>query len=272
MKNILTIDVEEWYHGNYKSLESGLTYKESRVESNTDYILEKLSQYNANATFFILGEVAEKYPSLVRKIHSLGHEIGSHGYLHNLVYRYTKEEFIEDVKKSKLILEDILGTSIIGYRAPSWSVNEDIPWFYDSLENLGFLYSSSVFPRKTYLYGMDNTPRFSYKPNLNLSILEIPCTTAKVFFQKIPFSGGFYFRVLPYFLIKILHNLVNNEKEPVLFYLHPREIDPYQPKLPLSSTFESFIHHYGINSCNKKFIKLLNTCSLTSIKDYFLDF
>jgi polysaccharide deacetylase family protein (PEP-CTERM system associated) len=269
MKHILTIDVEEWYHGNYNSLDPDSVSRESRVESNTEEILEILENIGARGTFFILGEVAEKKPSLVKKIFQHGHEIASHGYNHNLVYNYTQNEFKEDVKKSKSILEDCIGSQILGYRSPSWSVKKDTLWFYETLESLGIRYSSSVFPIANYLYGIKDAPRFYYKPNEELSIYEIPCSTSLFLNKRIPFSGGFYFRLLPFFLINYFSNQVSLENNPVLFYLHPREIDPFQPRLSLTSTFESFVHHYGIKSCKYKLLKLLNQFKLTSIQEFY---
>jgi polysaccharide deacetylase family protein (PEP-CTERM system associated) len=269
MKHILTIDVEEWYHGNYNSLDSNRLQKVSRVESNTEEILEILENIGARGTFFILGEVAEKKPSLVKKISQHGHEIASHGYHHNLVYKYTQSEFKEDVMKSKSILEDCIGRQILGYRSPSWSVKKDTTWFYDTLESLGFRYSSSVFPISNYLYGIKDAPRFFYKPKEQCSIYEVPCSTSLFLNKRIPFSGGFYFRLLPFFFINYFTNQVFLENNPVLFYLHPREIDPFQPRLSLTSSFESFVHHYGITNCRNKFFKLLNQYKLTSIQDFY---
>jgi polysaccharide deacetylase family protein (PEP-CTERM system associated) len=268
-KHILTIDVEEWYHGNYHSFDPSQSNLESRVESNTNAILEFLQKTNTKATFFILGEVAEKNPNLIKNIHQLGHEIGSHGYSHNLVYQYNKHEFKADVYRSKSFLEDTIGHSIIGYRAPSWSVNKQITWFYEILEELGFLYSSSVFPIQTYMYGIKDSPRFKHIPDSKYSIFEIPCSTYQFWNLRIPFSGGFYIRILPKFVIQSIFKYLWREPEPILFYFHPREIDPDQPNLKLFSKLESFIHHHGIHSCRNKFKELTESIQLTSIEDYF---
>src|SRR3989339_2122985 len=217
MKNILTVDFEDWHHGNYRSLKSrNIDKTQSILVKTTRRLLNLFKIYNCRATFFVLGEIAEKYPQLIKDIHSQGHEIASHGYQHELVYQRTKNEFYADVKKSRQILENICGEKIYGYRAPSWSVDQvKTPWFKEILALEGFLYDSSIFPFSTYLYGNKKAPYFIYKLNKRNSLLEVPPTIYKFCQRRIPFSGGFYFRVAPYFLIKYFTKSINNLAKPV---------------------------------------------------------
>lgn len=274
MKNIFTIDTEDWFHANYEdNLFQNTTNIISTVEKNVDDYLEIFDRYNIKATFFVLGFIAQNYPDLVKKIYKNGHEIASHGYAHQLVYKQTEKEFSDDVKKSKKILEDIIGDAVVGYRAPSWSITEKSLWALDILEAIGFEYTSSIFPTKNSLYGIPYAPRFASDCKIynkpNNKILNIPPSTISTIINiNIPFSGGFYFRALPYWFIKFCTNKVNKEKQPVIFYLHPREIDPNQPRLDLKFK-DSLIHYYGINNCYNKLEKILSEYEYTTIKDFY---
>ena len=164
MKNIFTIDTEDWFHANYKDgLFQNSADVKSTVEENTEVYLRILEQYHATATFFVLGFVAEQHPQLVKRIADAGHEIASHGYGHQLVYKQTPEEFREDIHRSKGLLEDIIGQPVVGYRAPSWSITENSFWALDILTEMGFKYDSSIFPFKNFLYGVKGAPRFPYE-------------------------------------------------------------------------------------------------------------
>lgn len=269
MKNVFTIDTEEWFHANYEDgLFSNEDSRVSLIEEEVERLLEIFENNQVKATFFILGYVAEKHPDLIRKIAMGGHEIASHGYGHQLVYKQSPDEFREDVLRSKLLLEDITGQKIIGYRAPSWSITEQSLWALDILDELGFEYASSVFPTKNFLYGIPYAPRFKHNCEVygkeNLKIVNIPPSTIKVWNINIPFSGGAYFRLLPSHLINLFAKRVNEiEKQPVVFYLHPREIDPRQPKLELRGK-DFFIHYYGVRNCEKKLINVLSKYEFTT--------
>lgn len=269
MKNIFTIDTEDWFHANY---EDGLFQNsadvKSTVEENTEVYLRILEQYHATATFFVLGFVAEQHPQLVKRIADAGHEIASHGYGHQLVYKQTPEDFREDIHRSKGLLEDIIGQPVVGYRAPSWSITENSFWALDILTEMGFKYDSSIFPFKNFLYGVKGAPRFPYETRkvYGGGIVEIPPSTIKLPGINIPFSGGFYFRALPYFGIHTCAKLVNYESHPVVFYLHPREIDPEQPRLNLSKR-DTLIHYFGIKGCQKKFEKVIKNFDCGAIRD-----
>lgn len=269
MKNIITIDLEDWYHCNLGE-NNVLEKRNSTVEKNTIEILRLLKKYNAKATFFSLGTVAEDFPKLIKKIDEDGHEVASHGYGHQLVYDLTPEEFAEDIKKSKQILERIIDKKVIGYRAPSWSIIEQNLWALEILEKSGFKYSSSIFPIKTFLYGIPDAPTYPNKPTVNgkqLDIYEFPPGVANFVIKKLGFSGGFYFRFFPFFIIKNIIQRKNKKNIPVICYLHPWEIDENPPKLQLKG-INKIIHYYGIKRCKKKFEKLLNTFEFTSIEEY----
>lgn len=271
MNNIFTVDLEEWFHANYEDnlFDNNKKY-EIRVIENTEKLLEILDKNNSKATFFTLGYIAKNYPKLVKKIHSCGHEIASHGMNHQLVYNQSELEFRKDIRESKKLLEEVIGDEIIGYRAPSWSITEKSKWAWKILAEEGFLYDASVFPIKNFLYGMPDSDRFKYDISYNmetLNTIEVPSSTAKFFGKNIPFSGGAYFRLFPIQLIKYFTKSVNKEGQPVIFYIHPREIDINQPRLNLKFR-DRMIHYYGINSCYGKLEKLSKENKFISIKDY----
>ncbi|WP_317087053.1 XrtA system polysaccharide deacetylase [Clostridium neonatale] len=271
MNNIFTIDLEEWFHANYEdNLFDNSKQYEVRVIKNTEKLLELLELNNSKATFFTLGYIAEHHPELVKKIHECGHEIASHGMNHQLVYKQDKEQFRQDIRKSKILLEDTIGDEVIGYRAPSWSITDKSKWAWEILNEEGFVYDASIFPIKNFLYGMPDSERFIYHPiyeNKELSIVEVPCSTVKIFGKNIPFSGGAYFRLFPLKFIKYFSKSVNSENKPVIFYIHPREIDINQPRLNLGFR-DSMIHYYGIKSSYRKLKVLNDENTFISIKQY----
>lgn len=274
MKNIFTIDTEDWFHANYEDgLFSNSSEVKSTVEENTEVYLKALEENQATATFFVLGFVAEQHPDLVRRIANAGHEIASHGYGHQLVYKQTPEVFRKDVYRSKCMLEDLIGKPVIGYRAPSWSITEDSFWALGILNELGFRYDSSIFPFKNFLYGVKGAPRFPFRASQYCKdagdLLEIPPSTVKMPLLNIPFSGGFYFRALPYPFIHTFAKQVNREGYPTVFYLHPREIDPKQPRLNLSKR-DALIHYYGIRGCKSKMNKVVKKFDCGAIRDVLL--
>ncbi len=274
MKNVFTIDTEDWYHANY---EEGLFKNDdsliSTVEANVDQYLALFDKYNVKATFFVLGCLVDKHSEMIKKIYRNGHEIASHGFGHHLVYKQTPDEFREDVRKSKILLEDVIGEKVIGYRAPSWSITEQSLWALEILEEEGFSYTSSIFPTKNFLYGIPYAPRFKHDCSIygreDLKIINLPPTTKKTmnFKMGIPFSGGAYFRLLPACMIQNFTKTINRkEKESVIFYLHPREIDPKQPRLKLHFN-EALIHYYGISGCEKKLIYVLKKNQFCTMKE-----
>ncbi len=271
MKNAFTIDTEDWYHANFRdNLFSNDGSMVSTVEANVDRYLQIFSDNNVKATFFILGCIVEKHSDMVRRIADEGHEIASHGYAHQLVYRQKPEEFRCDVYKSKVLLEDAVGTEVIGYRAPSWSITEESLWALDILNELGFKYNSAIFPTSNFLFGIPYAPRGPHNADVygkKLEIITIPPGTRKIFNNNIPFSGGAYFRLLPLGIIKSFSKYVNRkENMPVVFYLHPREIDPKQPKLKLSIK-DYVIHYYGIGGCENKLVQILKSYEFDTVRN-----
>lgn len=270
ISNFLTFDIEEWYHVNYDSV-STEQYKNSstNVESNIDRIIDLCGAYNVKSTCFVLGELADYKPQIVQKLHQAGHEIASHSYAHRLIYAMTPLEFKEDLKKSCDTLEQITGEKVLGFRAPSWSVKkENLEWFYEILAEQGIIYSSSVYPAYTYLYGVPSFPQESHFPVIQgkqMDTLEIPQSVIGFGGKKVGFAGGFYLRFFPTWFIEMMIKSKNKNAQPVFIYLHPREIDINQPELELKG-LEKFIHYHGIDSCEQKLEKLLNEFSSTFMR------
>ncbi len=272
MFNALTIDVEDYYmvsaFADRIRFEDWPRY-ESRVEMNTERILDLLTKQNVKATFFILGWIAEQRPKLVRDIHSAGHEIACHGYNHRLIYRMTPSQFREDVHRAKGILEDITGDPIIGYRAASYSVVKETLWALDILIEEGFLYDSSIFPIYHDRYGLPGADRFPHVIERgNGRIKEFPPTTYQVFGQNIPVAGGGYLRVFPLPVIKTAIRRINEkEKQAVIMYLHPWEIDVNQPRM--NGRWRSKVRHYiNLDSTLPKLMSLLCEFSFKELSSF----
>jgi len=265
MKNIFSIDLEDWYHANYPETKIPKN-KQKRVVKSTQKLLKLLKKTRSKATFFVLGEIAQSFPKLIQDIYHQGHEIASHSFSHQLVYKQTQKEFEKDLKKSISIIKKITNQKPIGYRAPSWSVNDkQTPWFWKTLKKHGFLYSSSLFPFKTFLYGDNTAPLFIHKKS---SLWEIPPSCLEIFKKRIPFSGGTYLRLLSAPFIKTATKIFNKKyQKPTVFYIHPREIDPHQPQLDLSFK-NKFLHYYKINNTQKKLHSILAQFPTQTIKNY----
>ena len=248
--NYLTIDVEDYFQvaAFEKIIRPGdWAGYASRVERNTDIILDLLDAHGVKGTFFIVGWTAERYPDLVKEIATRGHEIGCHSYLHQKIYNLTPEEFRQDTKRAKYILEEITGRSITGYRAPTYSITKKSLWALDILEELGFKWDSSIFPVLHDNYGIPDAPRFEYKlPKHNLK--EYPISTVLFFGRKVPVAGGGYFRIFPYWFTKAALSKINNqENKPFIFYLHPWEVDPDQPRVGDAGWKSRFRHYRNLD-------------------------
>lgn len=268
--NYLTIDVEE--HFQVAAFEDVISSKnwsdhDSRVSRNTEMLLDLLDDYDTKATFFIVGWVAEHHPELVLEIRGRGHDIGCHSYMHKKIYELTQDEFRADTRKAKNILEQIIGEKILGYRAPSYSITMKSLWALDILEELGFEYDSSIFPVHHDNYGIPDAPRFKYHHSKQ-NLIEYPISTAKVLGYNVPVAGGGYFRLFPYWLTKKLLNIINDqEKQPFMFYLHPWEIDPGQPRVNNSKMLSKFRHYNNLNKTKERLEKLLNDFKFGSITE-----
>jgi polysaccharide deacetylase family protein (PEP-CTERM system associated) len=233
--NAMTIDVEDYFQVSaFDQVVSRDQWDslESRVCRNTERLLGIFDDAEVKATFFVLGWVAARFPELVRHIASAGHEIASHGYAHRLIYEQTPAEFREDVKRAKGLLEQLAGTNVAGYRAPSYSVTGRTPWAIDVLIEEGHAYDASVYPIHHDRYGMPNAPRHPYVVSgRGGTILEAPGSTVRVGSMNFPVGGGGYFRLLPYGWTRMgIARINRTEGRPAIFYLHPWEIDPDQPK------------------------------------------
>ncbi|HGE70322.1 TPA: DUF3473 domain-containing protein [Candidatus Poribacteria bacterium] len=257
MKNILTIDLEDWYQG-IELAPSAWDSCESRIEHSVGKLLELLDESGTKATFFVLGYVAENCPHLVREVSSQGHEIGTHGYSHQLIYKINPSEFSSDIKKSLCILEDITGKAVKGHRAPYFSITNKSLWALDILVENGIHYDSSIFPINNYRYGIPDAPRHPYRiETKNGYILEIPISTVRLFSKNLSFTGGFYLRFFPYRLIKQAIKKINDEGLSAVVYLHPWELDPDHPRLNLPLRI-SLTHYHNLASTEKKLRALLN--------------
>ena len=271
MNNILTIDIEDYYmvsaFAEVIPFNSWSNY-ESRVVNNTKRILHILKEFHAKATFFVLGWVAEKYPDLVCEIFQDGHEIASHGYAHQLVYNQTPDEFRDDIRRTKYILEKIIAMPVLGYRAPSYSIRNRNLWALDILVKEGFLYDSSIFPAYHARGGISNAYRYPSRIKANMeSIIEIPLSTIRLFGYNIPMAGGGYFRIIPYLLIQKSIQIINAKSQPAVFYLHPWEIDPLKPRVSIHG-MSKFKHYLNLDKVENRFRRLLEDFKFLSIKEY----
>jgi polysaccharide deacetylase family protein (PEP-CTERM system associated) len=279
--NYLSIDVEDYFQVSaFEKVAPPDKWNlyESRVFKNTLSILDILEQRNVKATFFIVGWIAERNPELPKDIVDRGHEIGCHSYWHRKIYDLGPSKFREDTAKAKAILEELTGAPVYGYRAPSYTITKKSLWALNILQDLGFKYDSSVFPIHHDTYGIPSAPRFSFRWKLNglrpeinsklkllspeyetQSIIEYPISTAKLFGQKVPIAGGGYFRLFPYWFTKAALNSINDkEGKPFMFYLHPWEIDPDQPRFNHASMLSRFRHYNNLNKTAERFRRLLS--------------
>lgn len=245
--NALSVDVEDYYQvqalaGVYRRADWDAC--ESRVERNTDAILQIFADAGAHATFFTLGWIAERHPGLVRRIVAQGHELASHGYSHARVDSQTPEAFRADVRKTRRILEDISGAPVHGYRAATFSVGPHTPWAWRVLEEEGHAYSSSIYPVVRDNYGVRDAPRGPYRPEGAERLTEIPISTLRLGGRNWPIGGGGYFRLLPYAASRAAIERLNRaEGAPAVFYIHPWEVDPAQPR-PGGVPLKSRLRHY----------------------------
>ncbi|WP_248925656.1 polysaccharide deacetylase family protein [Paenibacillus hamazuiensis] len=269
VNNMLTFDIEEWFHANYDDIVTPADGKPSHFRYCMDTLLEICRKTDCKATFFVLGYIGEHYPDVVKAILREGHEVASHGYAHQLAYKQTYEQFKADVKKSVDILEHITGVKVIGYRAPSWSIVESNLHYLQALEELGLKYDASIFPVKTFLYGIPTAPTEIHKPRVGgkeLGIYEVPMSVMQMAGKNIGYSGGFYFRFFPELWIKNVIRTANRQGKSSIVYLHPREVDPTEQKLSLPFK-EHFIHYYNVRGTKSKLERILRSFEFTSIAE-----
>ncbi|OGV96275.1 hypothetical protein A2W24_04010 [Microgenomates group bacterium RBG_16_45_19] len=267
MLNAFTVDLEDWYQG-LEIPDSAWQGYESRIEYSTNLLLDLLDKHRVKATFFILGPIAEKFPDLVKRISRQGHEIGSHAYSHQFLYRLSPEQLRQELIRSKCLLEDITGKKVTSFRAPFFSITKDSLWALEILSREGFQYDSSIFPVHNYRYGIPKAPKVPFQFRLNGAgqIIEFPISTVKFGTASLPFSGGAYFRLFPYGFTRFCFRKLNNDQIPVVFYIHPWELDPEHPRIKLPRRI-SLTHYANLKSTKKKLDKLLQEFRFTSLEE-----
>ncbi len=273
--NAMTVDVEDYFQVSvfdHSVRRSDWETFDRRVEENTARILDLFESTGVQATFFVLGWVAEHCPALVRRIAAAGHEIASHGYGHRLVYEMTPDSFRDDVRRSKALLESATGRPVAGYRAPSFSVVATSLWALDVLLDEGFEYDASIFPVRHDRYGMPGTPRHPYRVRRTGGcLIEAPGSTVRVGPVNVPVAGGGYFRILPYSWTRWGIGRINRtEKRPAIFYIHPWEVDPDQPRLP-ASRLGRFRHYRNLAHTEARLRRLLSDFRFGSLAEVLRD-
>jgi polysaccharide deacetylase family protein (PEP-CTERM system associated) len=260
VRNAMSVDVEDWFQVQaFDRIISRDAWDgfPARVEANTDRVLAQFDRAGVRATFFTLGWVAQRHPALIRRIAAGGHELASHGWGHALVDRLGEDEFRADVRRAKRLLEDIAGLPVCGYRAPTFSIGPHTPWAHRVLAEEGYGYSSSVFPIRHDLYGAPDAPRIPHRPFPN-GVTELPMTTVRAFGRNLPCSGGGWFRLIPYPVFRTGLRRVNGaEKRPGVFYFHPWEVDPDQPRVSGATRLSRFRHYTGLESMTGRLDRLL---------------
>lgn len=261
IRNALTIDVEDYFH--VSAFAPHIARRDwerlpRRVGRNVDVILELLQHHGMHATFFVLGWVAEREPGLVRRIVDQGHELACHGHEHRRATEQDREQFSQDVSRAKALLEDVGGVQVRGYRAPSFSIGHGNLWTLECLQQAGYRYSSSVYPIRHDHYGMPDAPRFAFYPENGRGLLEIPVTTVRLFNRNLPAGGGGYFRLLPYGVSRWCLRRVNSvDGQPCIFYFHPWEIDPGQPRQRGIGLKTRFRHYVNLATMERRIRALL---------------
>jgi polysaccharide deacetylase family protein (PEP-CTERM system associated) len=262
MRNALSVDVEDWFQvgafekvierGDWESLPR-------RVEVNTSRVLDLFAEAGVKATFFTLGWVAERHPALIRCVAEAGHEVASHGWDHRRVFTMSEAEFRDDLARARAAIEDAAGVAISGYRAPSFSIDTRTPWAHRVLAEQGYAYSSSVAPVRHDHYGWPQSPRFAWRPLADSDLIELPVTTVELAGRRMAAGGGGFFRLLPYAFSNWAISRVNGvDRRPAIFYFHPWEIDPGQPRI--AAPLKSRLRHYtNLEAMRPKLMKLLES-------------
>lgn len=269
--SIFSIDVEDWFNLSGTGMEPPPAHwdrLESRVERNLHGLFELLAEAGCTATCFFLGYFAKRFPHLVHEAVAAGHEIASHSYFHRLVYEMSPDEFYQDALASRQLLEDISGRSVRGFRAPAFSVTEKTPWFFEKLAEAGYGYDSSIFPARHQTGGL-TTNRFephSIETSAG-AIAEFPITVVQMLGTPMCFFGGGYLRLFPYRLTRAMGRRVQKQGRPIVFYVHPREIDPDQPRLPLSRR-RKFTCYVNLRTTRPKIERILRDFAVSSFEKY----
>jgi polysaccharide deacetylase family protein (PEP-CTERM system associated) len=268
MMNAFTVDLEDWFCSH--NLQQAISFldwekQESRVEKNTFLLLQLLQKHKVKATFFVLGWIAERFPELIKTIENEQHEIASHGYAHRLVTSLDRKRFCDDVQASTSIIKSITGKSPLGYRAPAFSINQQTSWAFPVLRQLGYKYDSSIYPFAMHPdYGFQSPSLTMHYPIDNL--LEVPLTCYQLGHLRVPCSGGAYLRFYPYSMFSGLNRAVVKKNRPLIFYVHPWELDKHPPKVLLSIS-KSIRHYYNTSSSVDKINRLLTEFEFSSMQN-----
>lgn len=269
--NALTVDVEDYFQ--VSAFAKSVDYPDwddhpRRVQQNTRKLLDMFDEAGVKATFFVLGWVAERDPGLVSEIAERGHEVASHGYSHQLIYEQTPQVFREETLKSKALLEDIIQQPVKGYRAASYSITNKSLWALDILAEAGFVYDSSIFPVRHDRYGIPGAEEVPHQLQTPAghSLLEFPLSTARIGKYRLPVAGGGYFRLYPYLLTRTGLRQVNRRGMPFIFYLHPWEVDPEQPRIQ-ASWFSRYRHYNNLHKCEHRLSRLMRDFKFTTAWD-----
>lgn len=271
MINALSVDVEDWYQAiETIPLDSWNSF-EDRVERNVDKLLDIFRDARVKATFFVLGWIAERHPKMVSVIKEGGQEIATHGYSHRFIYDLGPSLFREELRRSIRILEDITGERVFGHRASAWTITKDSSWALDILLEENLLYDSSITPIQTYLNGYPGFPNapFIIGSKGKQKLIEFPLTTLKVCNYDFPVVGGLFSRVYPYWLIRYGINRINQKARPVMFYIHPWDLDTDQPRLTLSLKLKR--HYFNLKGTEKKLKSLLRDFKFSTVKDVLIN-
>jgi polysaccharide deacetylase family protein (PEP-CTERM system associated) len=263
MLNALSVDVEDWFQvGAFEKVISRADWDDlpQRVERNGEAVLDLFAEAGVKETLFTLGWVDEKYPGLLRRAAEAGHEIASHGWDHRRVFGLTPAEFRADVERARVAIEDACGQTPRGYRAPSFSIDSRTPWAHAILAELGYAYSSSVAPIAHDHYGWREAPRFAFRPIADAALVELPVTTVEIGRRRLAAGGGGFFRLLPYRFSSWAIDRVNRrDGRPAVFYFHPWEIDPGQPRVAGASLKSRLRHYSRLSSMRSKLLKLFTS-------------
>ena len=267
MQHIMTVDLEDWFHGLDIPHTEWSRYP-SRIEFSTNQLLEFMDSFQVKATFFVLGDIAAKNPRLIRTIQELGHEIASHGYIHHRYTLLPEKEIRADIDESISILADITGTRPVGFRAPCFSIDQENMWILDYLAQQDIQYDSSMFPIKIDRYGIQGMKTKPHRIQTSTgSIYEFPITPSRYSFIRIPFAGGAYFRVIPFGVVNKLFARAQSIDKVVTFYIHPWELDLYQPRIPVVFRLR-LPHYFGLKRFSGKLKKLFAHYRFGPIREY----
>lgn len=268
IENALTVDLEDWYHSVYTIEPGEWSGLEDRMVAPTQHLLDLLERRRVRATWFVLGVVAERHPELVREIHRRGHEIACHGFSHRLVYNQSPAEFRSDLKRTLDVLSELTGEAILGFRAAYWTITDKSRWALDILVEEGLRYDSSIYPVKTYLYGIPGTPPAPHvmREVNGQPFYEVPPSTVGIFGHRLPIGGGFYMRLLPGAVLGWGIGTLNRQGVPAVIYIHPPEFDREKPRLDLSLK-ERILHYHGLGTVAPKLEGLLERFRFVPVRE-----